>query len=143
MAAHPDAVTVRHGDAAEFDQALARLAGDATRPALALLDLSPLTPLTPTEAAALLHAQVQRLAALPGGPARLLVLGGDTARALVRATGVDHLVSGRPVCPGWGQARWVGGRWNGLWMDCRSGAFGDDDDLLAALDSPCLRTRTP
>jgi uncharacterized protein YgbK (DUF1537 family) len=62
------------------------------------------------------------------------VLGGDTARALVRATGVDHLVSGRPVRPGWGQARWVGGRWDGLWMDCRSGAFGGDGDLLAALD---------
>jgi uncharacterized protein YgbK (DUF1537 family) len=133
VAAHPDAVTVRHGDAAEFDQALTRLAGDAARPALALLDLSPLTPLMPAEAATLLHAQVQRLAALPQGPARLLVLGGDTAQALVRATGVDHLVSGQPVRPGWGQARWVGGRWDGLWMDCRSGAFGGDDDLLAAL----------
>jgi D-threonate/D-erythronate kinase len=38
------------------------------------------------------------------------------------------------VRPGWGQARWVGGRWDGLWMDCRSGAFGDDTDLLAALN---------
>ncbi|MFM2052230.1 MAG: hypothetical protein RL456_267 [Pseudomonadota bacterium] len=133
MAAHPDAVTVRHGDAAEFDQALTRLRDASARPALALLDLSPLTPLTPPEAAALLHAQVQRLAALPQGPARLLVLGGDTARALVRATGVDHLVSGQPVRPGWGQARWCGGGWDGLRMDGRSGAFGGDDDLLAAL----------
>jgi uncharacterized protein YgbK (DUF1537 family) len=135
IAAHPDAVTVRHGDAAAFERALSVLAGGAAaRPALALLDLSPLAPLPPAEAAALLQTQVQRLAALPGGPARLRVLGGDTARALVRATGVDHLVSGRPVRPGWGQARWVGGRWDGLWMDCRSGAFGGDGDLLAALD---------
>ena len=133
IAAHPDAVTVRHGHAAEFDHALTRLQDTTVRPSLALLDLSPLTPLTPPEAAALLHAQVQRLAALPTGPARLLVLGGDTARALVRATGVDHLVSGQPVRPGWGQAHWRGGRWDGLRMDCRSGAFGDDDDLLAAL----------
>jgi len=136
IAAHPDAVTVRHGDAAAFERALSVLAGSAaSRPALALLDLSPLAPLLPVEAAALLQAQVQRLAALPDGPARLLVLGGDTARALVRATGVDHLVSGLPVRSGWGQARWVGGRWDGLWMDCRSGAFGGDGDLLAALGS--------
>lgn len=137
MAAHPKAVTVRHGDVMAFEQALAVLSGPldgtASQASLALLDLSPLAPLGPAEAAALLQAQVTRLAALPQGPARLLVLGGDTARALVRATGVDHLVSGRPVRPGWGQARWAGGRWDGLWMDCRSGAFGGDDDLLAAL----------
>ncbi|PXW99345.1 uncharacterized protein YgbK (DUF1537 family) [Sphaerotilus hippei] len=131
MAAHPQAPSVRHGDAQAFEQALSAQAR-AEAP-LALLDLSPLTPLDAGAAAALLRSQVTRLAALPQPPARLLVLGGDTARALAGATGVDHLVSGQPLRPGWGQARWCGGRWDGLWMDCRSGAFGDDDDLLAAV----------
>lgn len=130
-AAHPGALTVRHGDAPAFDQAVRALAEG--RVDLALLDLAPLAALGAAEAAALLQTQVARLAALPTGPARLLVLGGDTARALARATGVGHLVSGLALRPGWGQARWCGGRWDGLWMDCRSGAFGDDDDLLAAL----------
>jgi uncharacterized protein YgbK (DUF1537 family) len=103
---------------------------------LALLDLAPLESLSPADAAALLQTQVARLAALPRQPARLLVLGGDTARALALAAGVTHLLSGSPVQPGWGQARWCGGRWEGLWMDCRSGAFGDDDDLIAALGYP-------
>ena len=131
VGSHPAAVTVRHGDETAFEQALAALSGGVPR--LALLDLSPSQSLTRDEASALLQGQVERLAALPRRPARLLVLGGDTARALARATGVTHLVSGRPVRAGWGQARWCGGRWDGLWMDCRSGAFGNDDDLLAAL----------
>jgi D-threonate/D-erythronate kinase len=140
VAAFPSALTVRDGDAAGFTHALAALsAGDIK---LALLDLSPPTPMAPEEAAALLHAQATRLAALPGGPARLLVLGGDTARALAGATGVTHLVSGRPLRPGWGQAGWRGGRWQGLWMDCRSGAFGDDDDLRAAVSAAVQRRPT-
>jgi uncharacterized protein YgbK (DUF1537 family) len=129
--ARPAAVTVRDGDHTAFAQALAALSDGTHR--LALLDLSPTRPLTPDEAATLLQQQVARLAALPQRPARLLVLGGDTARALARATGVTHLVSGWPVRAGWGRARWCGGRWDGLWMDCRSGAFGEDDDLLAVL----------
>jgi uncharacterized protein YgbK (DUF1537 family) len=133
VAACPGATTVRHGDAGEFELALQALAAGAAQ--LALLDLAPLESLAPAEAVALLQAQAARLAALPQRPARVLVLGGDTARALARAAGVTHLLSGSPVRPGWGQARWCGGRWDGLWMDCRSGAFGDDDDLRAALDA--------
>jgi hypothetical protein len=131
VAAFPSALTMRHGDAVGFAQALEALSLGGVR--LALLDLSPPVPLAPGDAAALLHDQAARLAALPAGPARLLVLGGDTARALASATGAGHFVSGRPLRPGWGQAGWRGGRWDGLWMDCRSGAFGDDEDLLAAL----------
>jgi D-threonate/D-erythronate kinase len=127
----PGATAVRHGDAGEFEVALRDLATGAAR--LALLDLAPLESLSPADAAALLQTQVALLAALPRQPVRLLVLGGDTARALARAAGVTHLLSGSPVRPGWGQAVWCGGRWDGLWMDCRSGAFGDDDDLISAL----------
>ena len=131
MAAHPEALVVRHGDPQAWAQALPVLARGHV--ALALLDLSPLAPLAAADAAALLRAQVAQLAQCAQPPARLLVLGGDTARALAGATGVQQLVSGQPVRPGWGQAQWVGGRWDGVWMDCRSGAFGDDEDLLAAI----------
>jgi uncharacterized protein YgbK (DUF1537 family) len=100
---------------------------------LALINLSPSTPLNATEAAALLKSQVAQLTQSTAAPARLLVIGGDTVRALAMATGVQHMVSGTPARPGWGRAQWRGGRWSGVWMDCRSGAFGDDGDLLAAI----------
>lgn len=130
VAAHPQAVTVRHGDLAALDAALVQMAQGTAL--LALIDLSPLAPLSALESATLLQAQVARLSALPR-PGRLLVLGGDTARALASATGVQYLVSGHPLRPGWGQAQWQGGRWDGVWMDCRSGAFGDAGDVREAV----------
>lgn len=130
MAAYPQAVAVRHGDPVALEHALAHMA-QGTAP-LALLDLSPLAPLSLLESATLLQAQVARLAQLPR-PGRLLVLGGDTARALASATGVRHLCTGHPLRPGWGQAQWQGGHWNGVWMDCRSGAFGDAMDVREAV----------
>jgi uncharacterized protein YgbK (DUF1537 family) len=134
VAAYPQATTVRHGDPAALDAALAQMAQGSTP--LALIDLSPLAPLHALESATLLQAQAVRLARLPR-PGRLLVLGGDTARALATATGVQHLRTGHPLRPGWGQAQWQGGHWDGVWMDCRSGAFGDDQDLLTAITA-CL-----
>lgn len=130
VAAYPQAVTVRHGDPLALDAALAQMAEGAAP--LALLDLSPLAPLSALESATLLQAQVARLARLPR-PGRLLVLGGDTARALASTTGVQHLRTGHPLRPGWGQAQWRGGRWDGVWMDCRSGAFGDAGDVREAV----------
>lgn len=129
-AAWPQAQQVRHGDVPALAQAIAALAAQPAQPAL--LDLSPLAPMSPAEAAMMLQAQAERLAQLQR-PARLLVLGGDTALALARATGVVSLRTGQPLRPGWGRAQWCGGRWDGLWMEARSGAFGPDDDLLAAL----------
>jgi uncharacterized protein YgbK (DUF1537 family) len=137
QAAHPQALTVRHGDPAALAAACAELA--QARVPLALLDLSPLQAMTADAAAQLLQQQVRQLAQIARPPARLLVLGGDTARALASATGVRQMRAGRPLRPGWGQAQWQGGRWDGIWMDCRSGAFGDDHDLLAALQLVRLR----
>ena len=88
VAAYPHATTVRHGDPAALDAALAQLALGTTP--LALIDLSPLAPLHALESATLLQAQAVRLARLPR-PGRLLVLGGDTARALATTTGVRQL----------------------------------------------------
>jgi hypothetical protein len=100
---------------------------------LALINLSPGKQLSAEEAAALLQSQVAQLTRSDAAPARLLVIGGDTVRALATATGVQHMVSGNPARAGWGRAQWRGGSWDGVWMDCRSGAFGDDGDLLAAI----------
>lgn len=135
MAAYPQAVTVRHGNPVALDAALAQMA-QGTAP-LALIDLSPLTSLGAVDSSTLLHAQVARLAQLPR-PGRLLVLGGDTARALATATGVQQLRTGNPLRPGWGQAQWQSGRWDGLWMDCRSGAFGDVGDVREAVGAVLL-----
>ncbi len=44
-----------------------------------------------------------------------------------RATGVQHLRTG------WGQDQWQGGRWDCVWMDYRSGAFGDAWDVQEAV----------
>jgi D-threonate/D-erythronate kinase len=131
MAAYPQALTVRNGNPLQLDAAAKALSGGAN--GLALVNLSPSTPLGTAEAAVLLQSQVAQLTQSTAVPARLLVIGGDTVRALAMATGVQHMVSGTPARPGWGRAQWRGGRWSGVWMDCRSGAFGDDGDLLAAM----------
>lgn len=135
VAAYPHATTVRHGDPAALSAALAQMAQGTTP--LALIDLSPLAPLSALESATLLQAQVARLAQLPR-PGRLLVLGGDTARALATSTGVQQLRTGHPLRPGWGQAQWQGGRWDGVWTDCRSGAFGDAGDVREAVGAVLL-----
>jgi uncharacterized protein YgbK (DUF1537 family) len=136
MAAYPHALAVRGGDARELHavaQALSGVGSAAGVSDLALINLSPSTPLSAAEASALLQSQVAQLTHGTVVPARLLVIGGDTVRALAGATGVQHMVSGIPVRSGWGRAQWCGGRWGGVWMDCRSGAFGGDDDLSAAI----------
>ena len=61
----------------------------------------------------------------------MIVVGGDTLRALCRATGAQSLRAQASPRPGWGRARWVGGRWDGVDCHARSGAFGADDDLLS------------
>ena len=131
MAAYPQALTVRGGDAQELHEVTKALHGGAVGPAL--INLSPGTRLSAAEATDLLHAQVSELTQGTAAPARVLVIGGDTVRALAISTGVQYMVSGIPARAGWGRAQWRGGRWDGVWMDCRSGAFGDDGDLLAAI----------
>ena len=105
----------------------AALAPSADR---ALFDLSPAERLSPAQAAALLASQVEAIATREPKPATLIVVGGDTLRALCRATGVLSLRAQASPRPGWGRARLVGGRWDGVSVHSRSGAFGTDDDLL-------------
>ena len=129
--ARPSAVLMREGDAAALAAAGSTLAADWD---VAALELSPLRPLSADEAAALLRAQLDELVGRIARPATLLVIGGDSLLALCRATGVSSLRTAPPLRAGWGSAVLVGGLWDGLRCHARSGAFGDDADLLQMLD---------
>lgn len=102
----------------------------APMPGLALFDLSPVERLSPAQAAALLASQTEEIAAGPVRPAMLIVVGGDTLRSLCRASGARSLLAQASPRAGWGRARLVGGRWDGVPVFSRSGAFGTDEDLV-------------
>jgi uncharacterized protein YgbK (DUF1537 family) len=100
----------------------------------ALIDLSATERITPEQAAALLHAQTQAIAAHAPRPRTLVVVGGDTLLSLCQALGASGLQSEVALSrPGWGCARMVGGHWDGLVCHTRSGAFGGPQDLLQVL----------
>lgn len=124
--AWPHAVTVREGVDAEFATACSALELDFD---VAALELSPRRPLTGLQAATLLQEQLAELVRRIRKPSTLLVVGGDTLLRLCRATGVESLVTLPAARAGWGCARFVGGRWDGLICHSRSGAFGDESDL--------------
>ena len=86
------------------------------------------------QAATLLHAQSRAIAAHAPRPRTLVVVGGDTLLALCQALGATGLQS-EVALPraGWGCARMLGGRWDGLVCHTRSGAFGGPQDLLEVL----------
>ena len=100
----------------------------------ALIDLSAAERITPEQAAALLHTQTQAIATHAPRPRTLVVVGGDTLLALCQALGATGLQSEVALDrPGWGCARMVGGRWDGLMCHTRSGAFGGPQDLQDVL----------
>lgn len=101
-----------------------------------LIDLSAAERITPEQAATLLEAQTQAIAAHAPRPRTLVVVGGDTLLSLCQALGASGLQSEVALSrPGWGCARMVGGRWDGLVCHTRSGAFGGPQDLLQVLAS--------
>ena len=101
-----------------------------------LIDLSPRERITAQEAASLLATQMKALAQHAPQPDELVLVGGDTLLALCQALGVQALMSHHPMNrSGWGCARMVGGRWNGLVCHTRSGAFGQAGELVEVLDT--------
>lgn len=98
------------------------------------IDLMASQRLTSQEASRLLHKQVCAIAAHAPRPGTLVVVGGDTLLALCRALGVTALQSEVALeRPGWGCARMLGGRWDGVLCHTRSGAFGGPQDLQDVL----------
>lgn len=117
----------------------------ALEPALAapkFTDLAPTVPLQGTTAASHVAEQAAQLLALPA-PALLVVIGGDTLLALCRASGASALAAEAAPRPGWGRARFVGGRWDGLTLLSRSGAFGAPDDLITLFSSLTCCSESP
>lgn len=111
-----------------------------------LLDLCAAEPLSPEQAARLLARQVATIALHAPPPHTVVVVGGDTLLALCQALGARGLQSGTPLKrSGWGCARMVGGRWDGVLCHSRSGAFGHERDLMEVLAQlqPQLQTGPP
>ena len=78
------------------------------------------------------------LHALPR-PGTLLVAGGETLGAICAALGAEALLATGLVMPGVPRSRLQGGRWDGLEVISKSGAFGGETlwrDLLAANTLP-------
>lgn len=134
QAERPDAIRADAGDEAALAAALQALAAAGYASGVtALLDLSPPTMRPAAEAAALRDRGLQAIARQAPRPGRLVVIGGDTLLGLCQATGARGLIASRGLRPGWGQARWLGGTWDGVGCHSRSGAFGGDDDLVELL----------
>jgi uncharacterized protein YgbK (DUF1537 family) len=98
------------------------------------------------EAARRIAADLGGIADAVAAPATLVCGGGETLRALLTHLGADGLdVIGR-LEPGVPVARLVGGRWAGVTVVSKSGAFGDPDFLVrlaASVAAPVIAEDTP
>ena len=108
----------------------------------AMFDLAPARLMLPDDAAALLARHLDTIAAQAPRPAALVIVGGDTLRGVCRAAGATALTASASPRTGWGCARLVGGRWDGVLCFSRSGAFGDPDDLSTMVRRVTERTAT-
>ena len=71
---------------------------------------------------------------LPRPPGTLVAAGGETLRAICRGLGAHALETTGLVAPGVPRSAMRGGRWDGVAVVSKSGAFGADTlwrDLLA------------
>ncbi len=125
-ASQQDAIVTVHGQPSALHAACRAM---RLRFDLALLDLAPTEDLSLQGAAGLLAAQLEGIIREALRPAALIVVGGDTLRALCAAAGARGLSAGASSRAGWGCARLIGGVWDGVTCHSRSGAFGGPDDL--------------
>lgn len=91
--------------------------------------------MTRTAAAARIGQILALVAETVGRPGTLIVAGGETLRGVCGALGAEALVVTGQVAPGLPRSRVRGGRWDGLPIVSKSGAFGPPGlwrDLLAA-----------
>jgi D-threonate/D-erythronate kinase len=94
---------------------------------VAIYDLSPAGTMSRADAARVIAASINRLCDRVARPASIVAAGGETLRALCIATGTDHLVVDGEFETGVPMSIIQGGRWNGVRIVSKSGAFGDDD----------------
>jgi D-threonate/D-erythronate kinase len=86
------------------------------------------------EAARLIAAAFATQLAQLDRPATLLVTGGETLRAVCASLDARGLLVEGEVAPGVPASRLLGGRWEGLRVVSKSGAFGDAGLLARLLD---------
>jgi uncharacterized protein YgbK (DUF1537 family) len=117
---------VSASDAATVDRVAALLAG----PGCALVRPELPVALARAEAARRIEGLFGDLAARLMPPATLIVAGGETLHGLCRALGVDRLRLEGELMPGVPVSRMSGGRFDGVRVVSKSGAFGTPDLLL-------------
>jgi uncharacterized protein YgbK (DUF1537 family) len=103
-----------------FDAVPARL--DAAGLALISFRLPPGTPRA--SAAEQIATSIRRLIAEIDPPGTVVVAGGETLRSLCEAAGASNLLVQGRLVPGVPRSVIVGGRWNGVTVVSKSGAFG-------------------
>ena len=125
------AVAAEQGDDRQIDDALRAADNGAEQ---VWFDLSPRREVTMDEAVNLLAGHIEKLVDKLPRPGQLLVVGGDTLLGLCRETRTEILLTQPSIRSGWGCARLVGGRWNGVPCHSRSGAFGVREDLVRMVE---------
>lgn len=126
----PVSAVAEHANDTEIQAAILRAAQAGCA---AWFDLSPVEKITPEQAAQQLARHTAQLVAGLPKPGQLVVVGGDTLLSLCRTTGATALLARTSIQSGWGCARLVGGKWDGVPCYSRSGAFGGPDDLLTMM----------
>jgi uncharacterized protein YgbK (DUF1537 family) len=91
----------------------------------AIYDLTPTVVLPRVEATRAIAAAVNGLCDRVARPASIVAAGGETLRAVCGAAGTDHLVVDGKFETGVPMSIMQGGRWNGVRVISKSGAFGD------------------
>jgi uncharacterized protein YgbK (DUF1537 family) len=119
-AAEAHLLRLPHDDHRSADRLAARLRQAGV--ALAAFDLPPST--ARADAARLIAAAMDGLTSRLAPPATLVVAGGETLRALCLLLGAAHLEVMGQIVPGVPQAVLRGGRWDGVTVISKSGAFG-------------------
>lgn len=118
--------------AVSVDAAVSR-AAQRLRAGLPLLLALSLPALPAEQADAVLRKLAMAVAAL--APGAVFASGGDTLAALVDATGAERLDVEGEIAPGVPQSRIAGGRWNGISVVSKSGAFAADDVLARLFEA--------
>lgn len=134
QAAGGDAVGLEIGvEAVGWDDLIARAVTAAAAGRSVIFWFAPKDELVPAKAEAAMRAFLERLASRYRPPGALLVTGGETLARLCQAVGATSLLTGAEAAPGIATARFADGRWGGLSLISKSGAFGAPDffsDLL-------------
>ncbi len=95
----------------------------------------PVEPTNPAVAAAVIERRLAGVLARIDTPRTLFVTGGETLLATARALGASRLEVDAAFAAGVPWSRLCGGRWDGVTVLSKSGAFGAEDLLVRIVDA--------